>query len=260
NELKQAQDEIIRSEKLASVGRLAAGIAHEIGNPIGIILGYLGLLRNGDLPKEEREDFSDRVESEITRINQIIQQLLDFSRPSSGKPEETHAHNLITNTLNILKPQPMMEDIRINLDLKASSDTILADPNQLKQVFLNIMINAADALNGKGPSEDNDSKIDEVNAPSIKKELTIISENTDHSIQLGFIDNGPGIPEEELVRIFDPFYTTKAPGKGTGLGLSVCYRIVEGLGGSSRAESTVGEGTTIIITLPLYEKEEGGGG
>ena len=153
-----------------------------------------------------------------------------------------------------------MEDIRINLDLKASSDTILAEPNQLKQVFLNIMMNAADALNFKNPSEENDSKIDEVNASSIKKELTIRSENIDHSIELRFTDNGPGIPEEELVRIFDPFYTTKAPGKGTGLGLSVCYRIVEGMGGSSRAESPVGEGTTIIISLPLHEKEEGDSG
>jgi signal transduction histidine kinase len=260
NELQQAQNEIIRSEKLASVGRLAAGIAHEIGNPIGIILGYLGLLRNTDLPIEEREDFSNRIESEITRINQIIQQLLDFSRPSSGKPEKTDAHNLITNTLNMLKPQPMMEDIRISLNLKASSDTILGDPSQLKQVFLNIMMNAADALNSKNPSEENDSKIDKVNAPPIKKELTIRSENIDHSIELRFTDNGPGIPKEELVRIFDPFYTTKAPGKGTGLGLSVCYRIVEGMGGSSRAESPVGEGTTIIISLPLHEKEEGDSG
>jgi signal transduction histidine kinase len=229
------------------VGHLAAGIAHEIGNPIGIILGYLELITKGDLTKKDRDDFINRIGSEINRINQIIRQLLDFSRPSNGKPEETHAHTLIMNTLDILTPQPMMEDTRINLELNASSDKILADPNQLQQVFLNIVMNAADALGGKDPLEDNASG----------KELIMESNNTSDSIEIGFADNGPGLAEEELVRIFDPFYTTKDPGKGTGLGLSVSYRIVEGLGGTIRAESRMGKGTTITVTLPLFVQSEG---
>jgi signal transduction histidine kinase len=256
-ELKQAQNEIIRSEKLASVGRLAAGIAHEIGNPIGIILGYLGLIRKGDIVEEEREDFLNRIESEITRVNHIIRQLLDFSRSSSGKPEKTHAHDLILNTLNILKPQPMMEDIRINSELKASFDTVFADPSQLQQVFMNIMMNVADALAGKDLSEDQASGIDKVDVPSDKKEFSIKSKNTGNSIELRFTDNGPGIPEEELGRIFDPFYTTKEPGKGTGLGLSVCYRIVEELKGNIRVKSSVEKGTTTIVTLPIYVEKKG---
>ena len=243
-ELQQAQSEIIRSEKLASVGRLAAGIAHEIGNPIGIILGYLELLNKNELAEGEKKDFLNRIESEITRINRIIRQLLDFSRPSNGKPEETHVHDTIMNTVNILNPQPMMEDIQINLELKAYRNTILSDPNQLQQVFLNIIMNAADAL-----SEKNVSKY-------IKKELTIKSLDAADSVELRFIDNGPGATDEELAHIFDPFYTTKEPGKGTGLGLSVCYRIVEGLGGTIRAESSVGEGTTIIVTFPLYQMKK----
>jgi two-component system NtrC family sensor kinase len=242
-ELKQAQDEIIRSEKLASVGRLAAGIAHEIGNPIGIVLGYLDLLQSDDVKKEEKTDYLRRIESEISRINQIIRQLLDFSRPSSGKSEETPVHKMIMKTVDMFKPQPMMEDIEINLDLKASKDTVLADPNELQQVLLNIIMNAADALSEIGP-------------PGSEKRLVIGTENSGGSIKLLLSDNGPGIPEDELAQIFDPFFTTKDPGKGTGLGLSVCYRIVEGLGGTIRAESVEGEGMTLAITLPLMDEGE----
>lgn len=244
-ELQQAQNEIIRSEKLASVGRLAAGIAHEIGNPIGIILGYLELINRNESTEEEKKEFVNRIESEITRINQTIRHLLDFSRPSTGKPEETHVHDLIMNTIDILEPQPMMEGIPIRLELNASDDTILADPGQLQQAFLNIIMNAADALAGKNISKDN----------GFDGILTINTGNIKDSIELRFMDNGPGIPEEELIHVFDPFYTTKDPGKGTGLGLSVSYRIVEGLGGTIRAESTVGKGTTVIIALPLHEME-----
>ncbi|MFH1488532.1 MAG: histidine kinase dimerization/phospho-acceptor domain-containing protein [Pseudomonadota bacterium] len=144
-DLKEAQNEIIKSEKLASVGRLAAGIAHEIGNPIGVVLGYLDLIKKGDLTREEKEDFLDRMESEINRVSSIIRHLLDFSRPSSGRLVETTVHDLIRDAMKILKPQPMMEGIRIRLQLKANRDRILADPNQLQQVFVNIMMNAADA-------------------------------------------------------------------------------------------------------------------
>jgi signal transduction histidine kinase len=238
-ELRQAQDEIIRSEKLASVGRLAAGIAHEIGNPIGIILGYLDLLNSRDITEAEKKDFLNRIESEIIRVNRIIRQLLDFSRPSSGEPEKTRVHDLVKMTLAMLEPQPMMEGVRTTLELKAQKDMVLADPNQLQQVFLNIIMNAADAL-GK------------VKGEGIVKQVTIRSERIEGTMELRFSDNGPGIPEKELLRIFDPFYTTKEPGKGTGLGLSVCYRIVEGLGGKIRAESKTGEGTTIIVSLPLH--------
>ena len=242
-DLRQAQDEIIRSEKLASVGRLAAGIAHEIGNPIGIILGYLELLSSGDISDADKKDFLNRIESEITRVNGIIRQLLDFSRPSSGEPEKTLVHDLVKMTLSMLEPQPMMEGVRTTLELNAQKDTVLADPNQLQQVFLNIVMNAADALaEGKGQEG--------------IKQLKIRSEKVQGSIELRFSDNGPGIVDKELLRIFDPFYTTKEPGKGTGLGLSVCYRIVEGLGGTIRAESKPGEGATIIVSLPLYEGQK----
>jgi len=239
-ELRQAQDEIIRSEKLASVGRLAAGIAHEIGNPIGIILGYLDLLKSGDVDGEEERDFLNRIESEVTRVNQIIKDLLDFSRPSSGEMVKTHVHDALQNTVGMLEPQPMMEGIQSRLELAASRDVILANPNRLQQVFLNIIMNSADALAESEAGEDG-------------KRLTIRSENAGATIRLTFADNGPGIPSSDLIRIFDPFFTTKEPGKGTGLGLSVCYRIVESLGGTIKAESEAGRGTTVEVSLPLSE-------
>ncbi len=243
--LRDAQKEIIRSEKLASVGRLAAGLAHEIGNPIGIILGYLELLRKEHITDQEREDFIHRVETEITRVNRIINQLLDFSRPSSGKKKENGVHELIMDTINMLKPQSVMNDIEVNPQFKAASDTVMADPGQLRQVFLNIILNAADALSG-----------DQTKEGPATRQISITSDNpSDYLIEIRFTDNGPGIDEKELIHIFDPFFTTKEPGRGTGLGLSVCYRIVEEYGGEIRAESVLGKGMTIIVTLPLYNKE-----
>ena len=240
NDLKAAQNEIIKSEKLASVGRLAAGIAHEIGNPIGIILGYIDLIRKGGLSLEEEKDFLARVESEITRINVIIRQLLDFSRSSTEQIENCSIHDLVIDTVEMLKPQSRMKELEIAVDLRAERDTVVADKNQLQQVFLNILINSIDALEDEGHFQE-------------KSHIIVKSKNKNGSILLEFVDNGPGISAEDLGRIFDPFFTTKEPGRGTGLGLSVCYRIIEGLDGTIRAESTPGSGMIINIDLPLIE-------
>lgn len=242
-ELQQAQDEIIRSEKFASVGRLAAGIAHEIGNPVGIVLGYLEMLNKTAVTEEEQRDFLVRIEGEISRVNAIIRQLLDFSRPSEGKREPVGVQEIIMKTLEILRPQPMMEGVALALEFDAAFDTVNADPGQLQQVFLNIIMNAADALSEKENSTDGE----------VEKTLFIGSRNSEQGLELRFRDNGPGIEENERVRIFDPFYTTKEPGKGTGLGLSVSCRIVENLGGRMGVESNPGEGATITLTLPLYD-------
>jgi signal transduction histidine kinase len=244
-EIKEAQEKIIRSEKLASVGRLASGVAHEIGNPIGIILGYIELVKKGDLTDEEAQDSLNRVESELIRVSRIIRQLLDFSRPSGGEQKETKVHELVDETVNMLNPQPMMSNITIETNLSAANDCVWADPNQLQQVILNIIMNSADAM---GESRDSGSQESE-------NVLAIVSDNRGNNIELKFIDTGPGIPAEELTRIFDPFYTTKDPGKGTGLGLSVCNAIMEGLGGSINAESVLGKGTTIIMSMPLLRSQ-----
>ena len=250
-ELQQAQEEIIRSEKLASVGRLASGVAHEIGNPIGIVLGYLGLLKGSDLNDEEKQDFIDRIEKEISRINRTIRNLLDFSRPSKEELKAVSVHKIIGDMVDILKPQPMISDSEIFLDKGTKKDTVLADPDKLKQVFLNLSMNAIDAMGinqTKNESQKNTLSIQTSLTPKTKADERV---NTS-KIHIEFIDNGPGIPAEDLTRIFDPFYTTKEPGKGTGLGLSVSLRIIEDIGGDIKVKSEVGKGTKIIIILPLY--------
>ena len=239
-DLKDAQDEIIRSEKLASVGRLAAGIAHEIGNPVGIILGYIDLIRRGGLSGAEEKDFLERIESETTRVNVIIRQLLDFSRNTTELIENCSVHDVILKTVKMIKHQAGMKKIRIILELAAERDHIIADKNQLQQLFLNILINAIDAAG------DETNYVDDAH-------ITVKSESKNGFLELEFADNGPGISPGEIDHVFDPFYTTKEPGKGTGLGLSVCYRIVEGLDGTIRAESPPGEGMKIRIRLPLNE-------
>ena len=250
-EIKQAQEEIIRSEKLASVGRLASGVAHEIGNPIGIVLGYLEFLKDDDLKDESRKDFIDRIEQEIERINKIIRDLLDFSRPSKGEIRMVSVHKVIDETVDILKTQPVISKGGIVLEKNAEKDTVLADPDKLKQVFLNFSMNAIDAIEG---DQEKDGLRDEMIA--IKTRIVADKQSNETGkedrIYIEFIDKGSGVPAEDLNRIFDPFYTTKEPGKGTGLGLSVSLRIVEDMGGTINAESEIGRGTSMTVALPLY--------
>jgi signal transduction histidine kinase len=251
-ELKRAQEEIIRAEKLASVGRLSAGIAHEIGNPIGIVMGYLDLIKQKDVPEAERNEYIGRTEKEIERINVIIRQLLEISRPSKSNLGAVRVHELIDDITDVLNVQPLMSNIELQRSLNAENDIVRADPNQLRQVFLNLIINAADAVSSLGN-----------NVNGLLKIITGLQTDSQKNgppecsiLKIMFIDNGPGIPDESIGNIFDPFFTTKEPGKGTGLGLSVSFMIVEGLGGKMTVNSEVGEGTTMIIYLPLYEAEE----
>ncbi len=247
-DLKQAQAEMIRAEKLASVGRLSAGIAHEIGNPIAIVTGYLDLIRREDITLEERADFISRAEKEISRISSIIRQLLDFSRSpysgTEGGAKVVSVHEIIRDMADMLSFQPLTANIAIELSLSAEKDTVLADSNQLRQVFLNLAINATDALRSVGDTRD--GKL------VIKSEIES-DNNVSSMLKLEFTDNGPGIPAAHLSDIFDPFYTTKDPGKGTGLGLSVCFTIIESLGGSISAFSEEGKGTSMIIRLPVCD-------
>ena len=250
-ELKQAQRDIIRAEKLASVGRLSAGIAHEIGNPIGIVIGYLELLRQPDITEDERDEYIQRTEDEIERINNIIRQLLEISRPSNSDRMAVSVHNIVQDTADVLHVQPLMSNIELVLNLASDSDTVLADPNQLRQVFLNLIINAADAISG----------VEKVTGGKLEISTTL-EKNGDHDspaatdhLKIMFSDNGPGIAEENLSNIFDPFFTTKDPGRGTGLGLSVSFMIVESLGGKMTGTSQLGKGTTLVISLPICEQE-----
>ena len=282
-ELQRVQQEVIFSEKLASVGRLAAGIAHEIGNPIGIVLGYLELLQRRDLDEGERWELVGRMANEIQRVNQTIRQLLDFSRPSSNERRAISVHPLIQETLEVLDHQMRKKEIKVILELEAQTDVVFANPDQLKQVFLNLMVNAADAMEAtsdrlqggelhvrtgdsteehliqeRSPGQPLRRRTDPVTADYSHLRRSAITPG-ERWLQIQFADTGVGISEENQKRVFDPFFTTKEVGKGTGLGLSVSIQIIETLGGRMELSSNPGEETKVTIQLPLYDEQQAAG-
>jgi signal transduction histidine kinase len=253
-ELKKAQQEIIRAEKLASVGRLSAGIAHEIGNPIGIVIGYLELLKQDDIAEDEKKEYIQRTEEEIERINTIIRQLLEVSRPSNSGRSAVAVHDLIHDLADVIRVQPLMSKIELAFNLNAAEHTVWADSNQLRQVFLNLIINAADAITSEDKHAGGLLNI----STGLKTDTNLGARPSSPYLEISFSDDGPGIAQESLGNIFDPFFTTKDPGKGTGLGLSVSFMIVESLGGKMTGVSGEGRGTTMVISLPLYKESQGG--
>lgn len=250
-EIKNAQQEIIRAEKLASVGRLSAGIAHEIGNPIGIVMGYLDLLKQDSISDDERCEYILRAEREISRIHQIIKQLLEISRPSKTGLQKVAVHELLADIVEVFKLQPLTANISFDCDFRASRDMVTADSNQLRQVFLNLIINAADAIASIEKGAVGTVSISTDSLPP----AAVHSAADASKIAIQFRDNGPGINEDDLGNIFDPFFTTKEPGKGTGLGLSVSFMIVERFGGEITVESEPGKGTAMVIHLPLQTEQ-----
>lgn len=234
--LIRTQRELIASEKLASLGKLSAGIAHEIGNPLSAIRGYVEVLkRNRMLPDEERGEFINSIERETERIDRIIRTLLDYSRHRGFELKRVDINDVIMDTADILKTQGLLKDIDLNLELSTGLSPIEVDPHQISQVLINLILNAKDAVGQDG----------KINISS--------SKTPDGMIEISVKDNGTGIPKEIIDKIFDPFFTTKEPGKGTGLGLSVSQRIVNLFGGRISVESEDGRGSVFKITLPGTE-------
>ncbi|MEN8257894.1 MAG: ATP-binding protein [Thermodesulfobacteriota bacterium] len=250
--LKDAQQEVVRAEKLASVGRLSAGIAHEIGNPVGIVLGYLELLKQESLEPAERLDFINRAIDEISRINTIIRQLLDLARTGVEEHGEVPVHDLLADLCNGLKDQPLLATMAIKLDLGAQNDVVYAVADKLRQVFLNIIMNAADAVQSKDAEHAGELAI--VTA-IVTAELEPGQKDVP-ALEISFADNGPGIASENVDTIFDPFFTTKEPGKGTGLGLSVSYMIIENAKGRITAASRPEGGSVFTVLLPLAQAQK----
>lgn len=245
-ELKRAQNDVINAEKLASVGRLAAGVAHEIGNPIAIVMGYLELIKGAEIDPADRNDIIERTGREIERIHTIIRKLLDFSRPSVGEKRRFSIHEVVEEVLAVMQFQPFMKDITARLDLRAAHADVHADPAQLRQVLVNLILNAADAIKEAMP---------EMATAGKEGEIVITTAETESDgapmIRVSVADNGVGIPEEQRRQVFDPFFTTKSPGEGTGLGLSVCFTIIESFGGHIHANASPAGGTEMVIDLPL---------
>jgi len=241
-QLEKTRQEMVRAEKQASTGRLAAGLAHEIGNPLGVMQGYLELLRQETLDPGERKDFLDRTEQELGRVNRLIRQLLDFARPTLGNRVPVHGQQLVQQTVEMFRERGK-GGIIYNATLAAEQDLVEVDPDGLRQVLVNCLLNAEDALLA-GPDAENSGRIEVFCENRLAKNGTSV-------LRVTVRDNGAGIESEHLAEVFEPFFTTKEVGKGTGLGLSVSAGIIAGFGGEMGVVSQPGQGTEIWFSLPL---------
>lgn len=234
--LRETQLQLLQSEKLRSLGEMAAGVAHEINNPLGGILLYASLLMEDMDPDDPKRKDVERIVQEAIRCKEIVKSLLEFARKSSPDKEPLDVNKALNEGLLFLENQATFHNIRIVKELDPRLPLVLGNLGQLKQVFMNIILNAVDAMHGEGT-------------------LTIRTypSGDGSEVVISFTDTGVGIPKEILPRIFDPFFTTKEVGKGTGLGLSVSYGIVKEHGGRIEVESEVGKGSTFKVVLPALE-------
>jgi len=248
-ELLKTQKEMIRTEKMASVGRLSAGLAHEIGNPVGIVQGYVELLLQAGLDESDKLEFVRRSLSELDRINKLIRQLLDYAGSSEQEMSKINLARMIDELDKVIALHK--DSSSVSLIIKISSDYhVKGDKERLRQVFLNCLLNALDAIQAR--QIENRGKI------TISAEMSkgVDGEIARHNLILIKIeDNGIGIHKEDFDVVFDPFFTTKEPGKGTGLGLFVSHSIIEAHGGRIWFESEFGKGTTIYIELPTFSNK-----
>jgi signal transduction histidine kinase len=244
-DLRQAREEAIRTEKMASIGLLAAGMAHEIGTPLASIMGYAELVAGEPLDNCTLQDYAHRIFNDCVRIDRIVRGLLDYSRPRSSVVEPCDIRELVTASIEMLRQQGAFKGIRVTTACDEQLPTVCVDPHQLQQVLINLILNSRDAVQ-------DDGKIQiRVKGPIIRS-----APRTLEGIRIEVLDNGSGISEEHLGRIFDPFFTTKQPGKGTGLGLAISARIIEGFGGKIDVQSKQGTGSGFSIWLPVSEKQE----
>jgi signal transduction histidine kinase len=239
--LKQAQERLLRSERLASVGRLAAGLAHELGNPISAMMGLEELLLQGGLTPTEERDFLRRIQGETERVHRILRDLLDFARPTTktnSKEEEEPGSVLaaIDDVLALTRPQKAFRHLRVTTKVPEDLPWVLLPRPKLVQVLLNLLLNAADAL------------------PSDGTVCIFAQLSSDHELTLAVEDDGPGVPITIRQSLFEPFVTTKDVGKGTGLGLAVCRGLVEHVGGTIALDESHLNGARFIITLPTVQR------
>ena len=236
--LRQARDEVVRAEKLASVGHLAAGMAHEIGNPLAAVIGYLNLLKL-DLSDPAPRDLVERSLFEAGRIDQLVRDLLDYAAPSRSPAEPFDPVEVLREAVGLLQGQGIFEGRHLHDRLAVGMGLVRIERGRFLQICVNLLLNARDAVAENG-------------------EITIEAAATEGELLLTVTDNGTGMDDATLRRAFEPFFTTKAPGRGRGLGLAVCQRLVEEAGGRISVISTVGNGTRFTLHLPLAEATEHG--
>lgn len=231
--LREKQSQLVEAEKLAGIGKLAAGIAHEINNPLTSVLTFSNLMLEQCPPGDPRHDKLKLMVRETDRARTIVRQLLNFGRESVLKPEKINVNQPVTEIAESLAAQEAFKGIDLRMRLAGDLPQVYADPAQLGQVVLNILLNAIHAITPPGTIE-------------------VATRLAGRNVEVVFTDSGKGIPEEHMRKIFDPFFSTKSATKGTGLGLAVSYGIIKKHGGEIAVASTVGKGTTFTVRLPIY--------
>jgi len=229
---KKLEQQIQNSEKLASVGKLAAGVAHEINNPLGGILNCLYNLRKGTVSPARQEEYLASMEDGLRRVQKIVRQLLDFSQQHEPELSSTNINAVVERVLVLTNHALLANQIRLDKQLRSDLPQLMVDRHMIEQVLMNLILNAVQAIKGGGT-------------------ITIRTRVNEGICQIDIEDTGCGIPPNVLPRIFDPFFTTKGTGEGTGLGLSVSLGIVERHGGQIRVDSEVGKGTVFTVCLPM---------
>jgi PAS domain S-box-containing protein len=235
---KRMEEQLILTDRLASIGELSSGIAHELNNPLTSVIGFSQLLMEGDVPANMKEDLGI-VYSEAQRAAAIVKNLLTFARKHAPVKQLSQVNTVIEDVLRLRAYEQKVNNIAVENRLSPNLPEIMIDHFQMQQVFLNIMVNAEFAMQDAHH----------------KGKLVITTEKSGDIIRVIFTDDGPGISKENLKHIFDPFFTTKEVGKGTGLGLSICHGIISEHGGKIYATSEEGQGTTFVVELPLINEQ-----
>jgi two-component system, NtrC family, sensor kinase len=267
------QRELVQSEKLASIGQLAAGVAHEVGNPLGALLGYVSVLRR----RGGEEDILGGIDREARRIDRIVRSLLEYARPGTQAREPVDVNASVHRVLDILHRQGRLREVTVELKLGHDLPSIAAVPYQIDQVFVNLFTNAEGAMQGAGvltvatawevyspvrpipprrsddPPGVNYSHLRRPRAGS-QRDAAVL-EAGDEILRITVADTGPGIPLEHIDHIFDPFFTTKAPGEGTGLGLAIVSSTVTEMGGRLEVTTAVGGGAVFTVMIPTRTSE-----
>jgi histidine kinase len=242
----EAEQQVIQANKMATLGEMATGVAHELNQPLSVIQMissfFVRKLDRGDLPdKETLSDISSKLRSNVERASKIINHMREFGRKSTLEAESVQLNDVILRSLDFFSQQLRLRDIDVVLDLGKDIPTIKADPNRLEQVFMNLLTNARDAIEEKALQKALSRE---------DKQITIRTRSNRRYVFAEISDTGIGIPKEITHKIFEPFFTTKDVGKGTGLGLAISYRIVADYGGTIHAVSKEGEGACFDIQFP----------
>jgi two-component system NtrC family sensor kinase len=215
-QLLEAREDLQRSERLASVGRLAAGVAHEVGNPVAALIGYAALMRERLSQGKDVAEYAERVEREASRIDRILRDLLDLARPRNAKLVPVDLRRAVAQARALIEPQQVWREVALRLELPATLPEVLGEDHYVVQVLVNLLANAARAG---------------------ARTVRIAGRTEDSNVLLELADDGPGIAPDTLPRLFEPFVTTAAPGQGTGLGLALCHATMERIGGAISARN-----------------------